>query len=147
MNERDTALVQNARVARLATADSSGAPHLIPICFTYDGAAFYSVLDQKPKRTSVTRLRRVRNILENPQVALVIDSYEEDWSRLWYILVTGSAQLLEPGKEQSEAVAMLQGKYSQYRDMDLEDAPVIKISPDKTVSWVGSGMDQAWRPG
>lgn len=132
--------MQNARVARFATSDSSGAPHLIPICFVYDGTAFYSVLDQKPKRTSVTRLRRVRNILENPQVALVIDSYEEDWSRLWYILVTGSATLLGHGKEQSEAVAMLREKYSQYRDMDLEDAPVIKIAPDKVVSWVGSGL-------
>ena len=140
MDERETVLVQNARVARFATADSSGAPHLIPICFVYDGAAFYSVLDQKPKRTSVTRLRRVRNILENPKVALVVDSYEEDWSRLWYILVTGTATLLEPGKEQSEAVAMLREKYAQYRDMDLEYAPVIKIEPDKVVSWVGSGL-------
>lgn len=139
MDERETILVQNARVARFATADSSGAPHLIPICFVYDGTAFYSVLDQKPKRTSVTRLRRVRNILENPQVALVIDSYEEDWSRLWYILVTGAAEILEPGLEQSQAVAMLREKYPQYRDMDLEDAPVIKISPDRAVSWMGSG--------
>jgi PPOX class probable F420-dependent enzyme len=126
LDERETVLVQNARVARFATADSSGAPHLIPICFVYDGVAFYSVLDQKPKRTSVTRLRRVRNILENPKVALVVDSYEEDWSRLWYILVTGTATLLEPGTEQSEAVAMLREKYAQYRDMDLEYAPVIK---------------------
>ena len=143
MEERERILVRNARVARLATADSAGAPHLIPICFIYDGVAFYSVLDQKPKRTSVTRLRRVRNILENPQVALVIDSYEEDWSRLWYILVTGSATLLGPGNEQSKAVAMLREKYPQYRDMDLEDAPVIKINPDKVVSWVGSGLAEA----
>ncbi len=142
MDERERVLVQNARVARFATADASGAPHLIPICFVYDGGAFYSVLDQKPKRTSVTRLRRVRNILENPKAALVIDSYEEDWSRLWYILITGEATLLGPGSEQSEAVAMLREKYPQYRDMDLEDAPVIKITPDKVVSWAGSGLTE-----
>jgi PPOX class probable F420-dependent enzyme len=129
-----------ARIGHLSTADSSGAAHVIPICYAFDGDFIYSVLDQKPKRTSLTRLRRVKNILANPQVALVVDHYEEDWSRLWYILVTGHAELLLAGDElegdeREQAIVKLREKYQQYRDMDIDMNPVIKIIPDKVVSW------------
>ena len=93
------------------------------------------MLDQKPKRTALTRLRRVRNILANPQVALVVDHYEEDWTRLWYILVTGHAELLLGGDEQQEAIGKLREKYQQYVDMEIALNPVIKIIPDRIVSW------------
>ncbi len=131
-------LLAIARIGHLATGDASGAPHVIPVCFAFDGHSVYSVLDQKPKRTSVNRLRRVRNIQANPKVALVVDYYEEDWARLWYILVRGEAELLEPGDEQASAVKLLREKYPQYRKMAIDQNPVIKITPTRVVAW-GSG--------
>ena len=131
-------LLAIARIGHLATGDASGAPHVIPVCFAFDGHFIYSVLDQKPKRTSVNRLRRVRNIQANPKVALVVDYYEEDWARLWYILVRGEAELLEPGDEQASAVKLLREKYPQYRKMAIDQNPVIKITPTRVIAW-GSG--------
>lgn len=119
----------------LATADASGAPHVIPVCYAFDGRNLFSVLDQKPKSAELIRLRRVRNIQANPQVSLVVDHYEEDWSRLGYILVLGKAELLLEGEEHDGAVRMLREKYSQYRAMDLEANPVIKIVPHRVVCW------------
>lgn len=121
--------------AHLATADASGAPHVIPVCYACDGESLFSVLDQKPKRAQVTRLRRVRNIQENPQVSLVVDHYEDDWSRLGYILVLGKAELLLDGGERDSAVRLLRRKYSQYRTMDVDANPVIKITPQRVVCW------------
>ena len=131
----EAAFINGRRVARLATADGQGAPHLIPICFAYDGEHFYSVLDRKPKRTSVTKLKRVRNILSNPNVALVLDHYQEDWSGLWYLLVTGTAQLIHDGDEHRRSIGLLKEKYPQYRNMGIEQSPVIKITPSKLTSW------------
>jgi PPOX class probable F420-dependent enzyme len=124
-----------APVARLATADGSGAPHVIPVCYAFDGRFLFSVLDQKPKSAELIRLRRVRNIQANPQVSLVVDHYEEDWSRLGYILVLGKAELLLEGEEHDGAVRLLRRKYVQYRAMDLEANPVIKITPHRAVCW------------
>ena len=125
----------SAQSAHLATADASGAPHVIPVCYACDGESLFSVLDQKPKRAQVTRLRRVRNIQENPQVSLVVDHYEDDWSRLGYILVLGKAELLLEGGERDGAVRLLRRKYSQYRTMDVDANPVIKITPQRVVCW------------
>lgn len=131
-------LMSEARVGHLATADESGAPHVIPVCFALDRTYIYSVLDQKPKRAALTRLRRVRNIQANPQVSLVVDHYEEDWQRLWYILVAGEAVLLLDGSQRDAAIALLRQKYQQYRDMDIDQNPVIKITPARVVSWNAS---------
>lgn len=122
-------------VAHLATADAHGRPHVIPVCHACDGKFIYSVLDQKPKRIPVARLRRVRNIQANPQVALVVDGYDQDWRRLWYLLVTGAAELLEVGEEQARAVELLRAKYPQYRQMDIQASPVIKVIPESAVAW------------
>ena len=124
-----------APVGHLATSDENGAPHVIPVCYAFDGATLYSILDQKPKRAAHTRLRRVKNIQANPQVALVVDHYEEDWGRLGYILVVGQAELLLPSDEHGVALRLLREKYYQYRDMDLEASPIIKINPQKVVGW------------
>ena len=129
--------LSTARTGHLATADAKGVPHVIPCCFAFDGRRIYSPLDQKPKRTSLRRLKRVRNILDNPSVALVVDHYEEDWRRLWYILVTGSAEVLEAGDEQADAIRLLREKYPQYREMDIDENPVIGITPVRVVSWSG----------
>ena len=138
-----TSLLAAARTGHLATADENGVPYVIPVCFalgedTSSQHVIYSVLDQKPKRTSLNRLRRVRNILSNPQVALVVDHYEEAWDHLWYILARGRAKLLEDGEERVKAIGLLKGKYDQYQAMDIDTNPVIKITIHATAAW---GLD------
>jgi PPOX class probable F420-dependent enzyme len=137
----------NAPVGHLSTANKAGVPHVVPVCFALEslenGAAIYIVLDRKPKRAALTRLRRVRNIRENPQVALVVDHYEPDWAQLWYVLVAGTAELLESkdvegrhtDDEHGHAIRRLRDKYPQYREMDIDANPVIKITPGRVVAW------------
>src|SRR5579863_5706082 len=83
--------LEQARVARLATLDAARGPHIVPVCFAFDGNIFYTAIDRKPKRVAPERLRRLRNIRAASQVALLIDKYDEDWTRLWYILIRGKA--------------------------------------------------------
>ena len=138
MTEEQIRRLNQAPVGRLATAGAQGRPHVIPICFALDGQSIYSVLDAKPKRGSLTGLRRVRNILANPHVSLVVDHYDSDWTRLWYILISGAAQLIYEGAEQERAVEILREKYPQYRAMELDGNPVIKITPERVTGWSGS---------
>jgi len=129
---------EEARVARLATADPQGRPHAVPVCFAYDGRAFYIALDLKPKRVDPARLARVRNLQANPSVALLLDKYGEDWEQLWYVLIRGTAALLsEPDTaEYAEAVRLLKAKYPQYRAGLLpDDALLIRILPAQIISW------------
>ena len=141
-----------APVGHLSTADRAGAPHVIPVCFVLDsqtaGCPIYSVLDQKPKRAALTRLRRVRNLLDNPQAALVVDHYEPDWHRLWYILLTGKAELLtaeaplsDTGAgpdERVRAIHLLREKYPQYREMAIDANPVIRLTPERVAAWAAN---------
>lgn len=129
-------LAADARVARLATVDERGAPHLVPVCYATDGRAYYTPIDGKPKRSSAGGLRRVRNIRANPQVALLIDHYEEDWRRLSWIMVQGRAELMTGGPEWDGARALLEAKYPQYRTMRLPDGGLlIKIVPERVLDW------------
>lgn len=132
------AKLKEARVARLATFNAKSGPHMVPICFTYDGKCFYTAIDQKSKRVAPERLARLRNILALPKVALLIDKYDEDWTQLWYILVRGHAKLVPTSKhkERASAIRELRGKYPQYsQGMLTDDAPIIRITPDRTMSW------------
>lgn len=130
--------LREVRIAHLATVDPSGRPHVVPICFIYDYPAFYTALDQKPKRVSPAKLARVRNIEANPDVMLLVDHYDENWDRLWYIQVRGKAKLL-PNSAQAErahAIQLLRTKYAQYSaGMLPDDAPMIRITPEQIVSW------------
>ena len=137
LSDSQARFLTESRTGHLATADAQGVPHVIPVCFVFDGHVIYSVLDQKPKRAPFSRLKRVRNIQANPQVALVVDHYDEDWRKLRYILVHGTAQLIENGPDQEQAVNLLRAKYPQYRSMDIEENPVIKITPSRAISWSG----------
>jgi PPOX class probable F420-dependent enzyme len=128
-------LVRSARVARLATADAGGRPHVIPICFAFDGKVFFSPIDEKPKRTAPRQLKRLKNIRENPHVALIIDRYEEDWTRLAYVLVLGTARILSGGQRHRKAVRLLRRKYLQYRSMAIHERPMIVIRPKRAVTW------------
>ncbi|MGD0175481.1 MAG: TIGR03668 family PPOX class F420-dependent oxidoreductase [Candidatus Bathyarchaeia archaeon] len=124
-----------SRLAHLATSTKNGKPQVIPICYVYDGDSLYSSIDEKPKRRSPTQLQRVLNIVENPSVSLVVDRYEEDWSKLKYVLVRGSAEIVHTGEEHEHAVQLLREKYAQYRQMKLEERPVIRIRPISVFAW------------
>jgi PPOX class probable F420-dependent enzyme len=130
------AFLVRQRVARLATASDSGEPHAIPVCFAFDGRFIHIALDEKPKNVPPTRLKRVRNILENSNVALVADRYSEDWDLLAYVMVRGRARLVEAGApEHSAAIRLLRGKYQQYEQMKIEENPIISIHPERIASW------------
>lgn len=129
-------LIHAQRVAHLATVDGSDNPHVVPVCYAFDGERFYTPIDEKPKRVGDRSLRRVRNIEAHPQVALVIDRYSDDWSQLGYVLIRGEATLLEPDEAaHRQAVELLRERYPQYRAMALEDHPVIAIVPERVTSW------------
>ena len=130
--------LKEARVARLATLDAKTRPHIVPICFAYDGKFFYTAVDEKPKRVPRERLARLQNIRSVPRVALLIDEYDEDWTQLWYILIRGKARLIPASahREQAWAIRKLRAKYPQYvRGMLADDAPIIRIIPERITSW------------
>jgi PPOX class probable F420-dependent enzyme len=135
---RASTLLHSARSAHLATADKVGQPHVIPICFAFDGKRFFSPIDEKPKRTAPAKLKRLINIAENPNVALVLDHYEEDWRKLAYVLISGKARISLSGKSHRRAVQLLRRKYSQYRRMAIETRPMIVITPIRIRGWKGA---------
>jgi len=141
IGERVIEFINAHRVARLATADAVGRPAVIPMCYVFDGISFYSAIDQKPKRVAANELQRIRNIRVNPDVALIIDDYSEDWSQLVYVLVHGAAKIIEPNQsmpvEHATAVAALRLKYEQYRSMAIDQNPLIKILPNRVRFWSG----------
>src|SRR3989442_12557473 len=128
-------LIRAAGVAHLATADAGGQPHVIPICFVFDGNYFYSPVDEKPKRVTPRKLKRLRNIRENPRVSLIIDRYDENWAKLVYILIIGKARVLVSGDKHRKAVNLLRRKYPQYRAMRIDRMPMILILPTRMTSW------------
>ncbi len=128
-------LLLESRLAHLATSTKNGTPHVVPICYVYDGTSIYSSIDEKPKRTNPNRLRRFRNIVDNPNVSVVIDLYEEDWSKLRYVIVRGLAEIVREGEERERAVSLLREKYGQYRSMKLEGRPIIKVKPIRIIAW------------
>jgi len=127
-----------ARVGRLATTGGDGRPLVVPVCYVFDGARIYSAVDAKPKRTR--ELRRLRNIAENPQVSLVVDEWDEDWTRLRYVIVEGRADVLTDSAEFTRAIDLLVAKYPQYRTMTLDgpDHPVVRITPEHVHMWHAS---------
>jgi coenzyme F420-0:L-glutamate ligase / coenzyme F420-1:gamma-L-glutamate ligase len=130
------AKLETARIARLATVDKERRPHVVPICFACDGSVFYSAVDHKPKRVAPSRLARLKNIKETPHVALLVDQYDEDWTRLWYVLVRGKAELVSASAEHKRAIRRLRTKYPQYdADMLADDALVLRITPVRVTAW------------
>ena len=129
--------VAAARLAHLATADASGAPHNVPLCYWFDGDHIYFAIDEKPKRQAGLALKRMRNIAENPRVAVVIDHYEEDWSQLAYVLIRGHARVVEDPEEYLVALRHLRDKYLLYRGMSMtpEKNPIVKIEPESVHAW------------
>ena len=133
------ALLDERRVAHLATADRAGRPHVIPLCYARDEDRLYFVVDEKPKAAG-KRLKRIRNIVENPEVALVVDVYDEDWSRLEYLLVRGRAEIVGDAAEFARALDLLRSRYPQYLTMRLEPGrnELVRIAPTAVHHWKGA---------
>src|SRR5205823_11027344 len=114
--------------------------HLIPVCYAIDGASLYITIDEKPKRRD-RPLKRVRNILENSQAAFVVDCWDEDWTRLGWVMLRGAAEILDGGPEHDHAQALLQARYPQYRAMNLAGLPVIALRIARATSWGNLSID------
>src|SRR2546428_8590138 len=124
--------IADAKVARLATVGAGGKPHVAPITFAGDGDTIYFAVDAKPKRT--TDLKRLRNIAASPSVSVLVDHYEDDWTRLWWVRVDGTARLLADGAQAVRATDLLAARYPQYRRA-RPGGPVVAISIDRISGW------------
>ncbi len=122
----------DARVARLATLDPDGRPHLVPIVFALAGETLYSAVDEKRKRSR--RLRRIENARARPAVTVLVDHYDEDWSRLWWVRLRGTARVLEGGDEAARALQLLEAKYEQYGAAP-PGPPVLAVDVQEWRAW------------
>jgi PPOX class probable F420-dependent enzyme len=121
-----------ARVARLATIGPDGRPHLVPVVFAVRGDTVYTAVDAKPKTTQ--RLRRLANIEANPQVSLLVDDYDEDWAKLWWVRADGIAEVHREGAAMNDGRDLLRAKYPQYQSVSLNGA-VIRVTVGRWSSW------------
>ena len=145
LSDAERRFLEAQRVAHLATADPRGRPHVVPVCFALAEEALYITIDEKPK--TGRRLKRLANIAENPQVALVADRYDEDWTRLGWVMLRGQAEILARGEEHARAQALLRARYPQLGAMSIAAYPVIAIRLERVTSWgeLGAGPDPAGR--
>jgi PPOX class probable F420-dependent enzyme len=130
-------LVASERVARLATVDPDGRPHLVPIVFALLGETVYTAVDAKPKRSPT--LRRIENARARPDVTVLVDHYEDAWTRLWWVRLRGRARVLDGGDEAERALAALTGKYPQYREASSTPGPpVLAVDVTEWRAWSAS---------
>jgi len=122
-------------VARLATVSEDGKPHIVPMVFALDGDTLYFAVDAKPKTT--TNLQRLKNIAANASVAVLADHYEDDWNRLWWVRVDGTARVVTDSEQVRRAIDLLANRYAQYRE-NRPDGPVVAIHIDRLTGWSGS---------
>jgi PPOX class probable F420-dependent enzyme len=134
LSDSERHFLAQQRVAHLATADQRAVPHVVPVCFAIREHTLYITIDEKPKR-SATALKRLRNIAENPAVALVADHYDEDWTRLGWVMLHGRAEILTEGTEHGDAQMLLRERYPQLRAMQITEYPVIAVRIERTSSW------------
>jgi PPOX class probable F420-dependent enzyme len=135
LSENESRFLADRRIAHLATADRGAIPHVVPVCFALTEGTLYITIDEKPKRHSGTALKRLRNIIENPAVAVIVDRYDEDWARLGWVMLRGHAEILTDGTEHDDAQALLRFRYPQLNAMQIAKLPVIAIRIEQTTSW------------
>jgi PPOX class probable F420-dependent enzyme len=136
------AFLEGHRLGHLATAGADGAPHVVPVCYALDAAALYFVADEKPKRGPARRLQRLVNLRENPRAAVVVDDWDEDWTRLAWVLVRGPARVVRTPAVHARALSLLRTRYPQYVDMALDDPernPIVRIEPERVTMWRAAG--------
>jgi PPOX class probable F420-dependent enzyme len=134
LTDPQRAFLAAQRVARLATADAAGRPHVVPVCYALLRDKVYFTIDEKPKKKPMA-LKRLANLRANPFAALVVDRYDEDWSRLGWVMVQGAAEVLEAGPEHDEAQAALRQRYPQLAAMRIEALPVVAVRVEHAASW------------
>ena len=129
--------ILSQRVAHLATSSAAGVPHAVPFCFCLIGERIYFVIDEKPKQRPKGGIRRMRNIAENPRVAVIFDHYEDNWNQLAYVLVHGRAQSVEQPREYETALEALAARYIQYRATPMVAArnPMVRIETERVHLW------------
>jgi PPOX class probable F420-dependent enzyme len=132
-------------VARLATVDEHGRPHVVPIVYAFVGQRLFTPIDAKPKRAGPHQLKRVRNIQANPYVAVIVDYYEEDWRKLAWVQLRGQAVLAESGQEYATGVALLEARYPQYATMPLARQPIIVVRVEHITGWQAMGAGKEIR--
>jgi PPOX class probable F420-dependent enzyme len=119
-------------VAHMASSGPDGKPHIVPITFAIEGNVLYFAVDAKPKRT--TDLKRLRNIAANPKVSILIDHYEDDWEKLWWVRLDGDARILGERDELERALDLLAARYRQYRT-NRPNGPVVAVAIERTSGW------------
>ena len=134
-SDAERAFLDTCRVARLATADLQGVPHVVPVCFAVAVDTLYITVDEKPKRQAGGMLKRLKNIAENPAVAVVADRYDDDWAQLGWIMLHGHAEILEAGAEHDRAQGLLRTRYPQLEAMQIATLPVIAVRVERVASW------------
>lgn len=135
--------LDDRRTGHLATADAGATPHVVPVCFAVGDGALYITIDRKPKGDP-RALKRLRNLAVNPRAAFVADYYDEDWSRLGWVMVRGRTEIIEGGSEHARAQELLRTRYPQYRSMPIGDLPVIALRLQRVTSW--GDLSAAARP-
>lgn len=135
LSERERLFLGTCKVGHLATADLHAAPHVVPVCFAISNNTLYVTVDAKPKRNRGTPLKRLKNIAQNPAVAIVVDRYDEDWDQLGWIMLRGQAEILNDGSEHDQAQAFLRSRYPQLKMMQIAELPVIAVRIVKVTSW------------
>ena len=135
LSDHERRFLLTRRVGHLATADSRAIPHVVPVCFTISQGTLYITIDEKPKHVAGPALKRVRNIERNPMVAIVVDRYDEDWTRLGWVMLRGRAEILRAGTEHDHAQELLRSRYRQLAAMQIADRPVIAVRLERVTSW------------
>jgi PPOX class probable F420-dependent enzyme len=142
LSEHQARFLDSRRVGHLATADARATPHLVPVCFVVSKSTLYITVDQKPKGDP-RALKRLKNISENPVAAFVADRWDEDWTRLGWVMLRGPAEILMEGVEHDRAQALLKSRYPQYEGMALADLPVIALRIERVTSWGNLSVEPA----
>ena len=142
LTDSDLAFLESQRVARLATTDTTGRPHVLPVCFALVDHALYVPVDAKPKRANPLDLTRLRNLRAHPEATLLVDHYAEDWRQLRWLMIRARASILESGPEREAALHALEQRYPQYAAMRLAtlSLPVIALDPTTTTRWSAAAV-------
>ncbi len=141
LSVHERSFLSRQRVGHLATADSRARPHVVPVCFTISQDTIYITIDEKPKRVAGSALKRISNIERNPMVAIVVDRYDEDWTRLGWVMLHGRAEILRAGSEHDHAQDLLRSRYRQLASMQIAEQPVIAVRLERVTSWGNLSAD------
>jgi PPOX class probable F420-dependent enzyme len=146
LSERERRFLATRTVGHLATADRRASPHVVPVCFAIADRSLYITIDEKPKRAAGTKLKRVRNIEQNPAVAFLADRYDDDWTLLGWVLLRGRAEILAEGIEHDQAQMLLRSRYPQLAAMQIGGLAVIAVRIERVTSWGNLSVEDAGEP-